>query len=216
MRLHRARIALFLLPMVIVSISPLLGWGADGVAETADAVKPLEVGDKIPDLKLTDAGSSEFDLIKEVTKKPVALVFYRGGWCPYCNAQLKDYQKTERQLIDLGYRIVAVSPDNPEHLAKTSTDQELNYLLISDSKMEAAKAFGVAFQLPEDIIDKYLNQYNLDLKAYSGESHYQLPVPAVFLIGTDGTIKFRHYDPDYKKRLSGEDLVKAAKAALGN
>jgi peroxiredoxin len=80
--------------------------------------------------------------------------------------------------------------------------------------MEAAKAFGVAFQLPEDVIDKYLNQYNLDLKAYSGESHHQLPVPAVFLIGTDGTILYRHYDPDYKKRLSGEELVKAAKAAL--
>jgi len=214
MRVRQARIVLFLLPIVIVSLAPLLSWGADSVADTAEAVEPLEVGDKIPDLKLTDAGSSEFDLTREVAKKPVALVFYRGGWCPYCNAQLTDYQKTERGLIDLGYRIVAISPDNPEHLAKTKTEQELTYTLVSDSKMEAAKAFGVAFQLPEDVIDKYLNQYNLDLKAYSGESHHQLPVPAVFLIGTDGTILYRHYDPDYKKRLSGEELVKAAKAAL--
>ncbi len=82
--------------------------------------------------------------------------------------------------------------------------------LLSDSKMSAAESFGVAYQV-DDATLKQLQQYGIDIEAASGEKHHILPVPAVFLIGTDGQIKFQYVHPDYKIRLDPELLLAAAR-----
>jgi peroxiredoxin len=121
-------------------------------------------------------------------------------------------QNIEPQLIQLGYQIIAISPDRPIKLAKTIRKHKLNYLLLSDSKMKAARAFGIAFRVAEKALKR--NNFDRDLEDASGEKHHLLPVPAAFIIGTDGIIKFEYVNPNYTVRIKPDLLLAAAKATL--
>jgi peroxiredoxin len=125
---------------------------------------------------------------------------------------LGQLQKIVPDLTELGYRIVAVSPDRPEKLRPSVERNDSGIQLLSDSKMQAARAFGVAFQLDDAMVEK-LNGFGIDVEEASGETHHQLPVPAVFLVGRSGRIEFQYVNPDYKVRLDPEVLLAAAKAA---
>jgi peroxiredoxin len=125
---------------------------------------------------------------------------------------LGQLQKIVPDLTELGYRIVAVSPDRPEKLRPSVEKNDSGIQLLSDSKMQAARAFGVAFQLDDAMVEK-LNGFGIDVEEASGETHHQLPVPAVFLVGRSGRIEFQYVNPDYKVRLDPEVLLAAAKAA---
>lgn len=104
--------------------------------------------------------------------------------------------------------MLAVSPDQPSKLAETVDAKSLEYTLLSDSTMEAAKAFGLAFQVDAKTVTM-LTGYGIDLIAASGQGHQQLPVPAVIAIDPSGKVVFVHHDPNYKERLSAENLLKA-------
>ncbi|MHC4266028.1 MAG: peroxiredoxin-like family protein [Planctomycetota bacterium] len=173
---------------------------------------PVLVGTKIPDVKLQDINGNTVDLMKITQAKPTVLIFYRGGWCPYCNTHLGQLKQIESQVLDLGYQIVAISPDRPSEL-KVSLDKiEMNYTLLSDSSADAAKAFGIAFKVDDNTLEKYKG-YGIDLEKSSGQSHHILPVPAVFVIDTNGLINFQYVNPDYKTRLDPSVLLAAVKAA---
>lgn len=175
-------------------------------------LKPLKVGAPVPGVILKTAENKNFDLQAAIAEQPAILIFYRGGWCPYCNRHLSALQEIDPKLRELGYQIIAISPDQPSELAKSAEAGHLSYTLLSDSKVEAAKAFGLVFTVDDNTIKKY-KKYNIDLEAASGESHHMLPVPAVFIVGTDGVVDFVHADEDYKKRLEPDVLLNAAKAA---
>jgi peroxiredoxin len=187
--------------------------GSATVPTSAEQIQPLTEGSMVPPLTLEDSSGQPLDLRQAVRKQPAVLIFYRGGWCPYCNTHLGQLQGIESRLGDLGYQVLAISPDRPEHLAESEEKQDLDYSLLSDSKMRAAKAFGVAFRVDDETIAKY-KDYGIDLEAASGESHHLLPVPSVFIVGTDGVVRFAHADPNYKVRIEPETLVTAARAAL--
>jgi peroxiredoxin len=119
-------------------------------------------------------------------------------------------QEIEAEIIKTGYQIIAISPDRPEKLTETITKHKMNYLLLSDSSMTGAKAFGIAFKVDDATIKKY-HEYGIDLYSASGEKHSQLPVPAVFVVGTDGTIKFEYVNPNYKVRLDPKTLLTVVK-----
>jgi peroxiredoxin len=119
--------------------------------------------------------------------------------------------KIEAQLTALGYQIVAVSPDKPEKLAASTKKQTLSYTLVSDSEANGIKGFGVAFRVDDKTYDTY-KKYKIDLEEYSGAKHHLLPVPAVFIVGKNGTILFQYVNPDYKVRLHPDVLLAAAKA----
>ena len=144
-------------------------------------------------------------------EQPLVLIFYRGGWCPYCNVHLGQLQEIDPQLRELGYRIVAVSPDRQEKMAESLDKTKMTYTLLSDSSMAAAKAFGLAFEVDAEMLKK-LDSYNIDIEDASGEQHHMLPVPAVFLVGTDGVIDFVYANPDYKIRIDPEVLLAEAKS----
>lgn len=171
-------------------------------------VNPVEVGSALPEATLTSASGKELSL-KEVTggQKSV-IIFYRGSWCPYCTRHLAAIGKHEQAILDKGYKIIAISPDKVEKVREYNERAELKYTLYSDSDMSAASAFGLTFEVDAATLRK-LDSYNIDLKAASGKSHHLLPVPAVFITDDSGRITFRHFDPDYTKRLSPEALLDA-------
>lgn len=185
--------------------------GAQDVPTDPNEVNPVEVGTLVPDAAVKTAEGKAIQLHSLTAGKPSVLVFYRGSWCPYCNRQLSGLVEIEDELLDLGYQIVAFSPDKPEIVAETASEA-LTYQLVADSTLNAAKAFGVAFELDDATIEK-LDSYDIDIEAASGETHHMLPVPAVFLTNAEGRITYRYFNANYKVRLAPEDLLKAAKAA---
>ena len=187
---------------------------AGTIAASAEEVKALPAGARLPDADVTTLDGKPVQLSQLVAGKPTALIFYRGGWCPYCNKHLKSLKDAEEPLKELGFQLIAIAPDLPAELAKTIEKQEATYTFISDAKVNAAKALGIAFKVDGNTIERYKG-FGIDLDASSGESHHALPVPAIFLTDSQGIIRFVHADPDYKKRLDNEKLLAAAKEVAG-
>ena len=161
----------------------------NGVAASPKKVEPLETGQPAPSLTIRDAEGEPFDLNQAIAERPAVLVFYRGSWCPYCMGHLNELKAIQPKLEEMGYQLLAISPDKPEQIAATVKDHGLNYRLLSDAETEAIRAFGLAFDQGSRI----------------------LPIPAVYIVSKDGTIRFAHSNPDYSERLAPEKIVEAAK-----
>lgn len=205
----------------IFSIAALCALGALIGAPSASAkvpadpasIKPVKVGATAPGFTARRPDGSEFSFKPKALEKPVVLIFYRGGWCPYCNAHLGQLRTTEPKLRQMGYDVLFMSADRPELLVTSLKQKDLGYTLLSDAPMTAARAFGVAFRL-DDATVKIQKQFGADLEAASGQTHHELPVPSVFVLDKHGVVRFVHWDPNYKVRMSGEDILRAAQAAL--
>ncbi|MGF1530093.1 MAG: peroxiredoxin-like family protein [Puniceicoccaceae bacterium] len=172
---------------------------------------PLKVGDPVPDTTLYNEVGGAIKLTDLFQSKPAVLIFYRGGWCPYCTRHLSSLVEIEKDILDSGFQILAISADQPSKIAETPNRDALGYTLLSDSRMETATAFGITFEVPAELVSKYKNEYQIDLEAASGETHHLLPHPAVYVVGTDGIIRFAHVDEDYRVRLEPEKILEAVK-----
>lgn len=186
------------------------------VPKKAEDAKPIAVGAKIPEALVLTLDGKETTTAKIAAMKPTVFIFYRGGWCPFCNRHLSELRKAEAGLKEMGYQLVAVTPDLPSEIKKTMGKDELNYSIFSDSSAAAMKAFGVAFEVDAGTVGMYKKNYKIDLEASSGQTHHILPVPSVFISNSKGEIKFVHSNPDYRARLSSEAVLDAAKAAMSN
>lgn len=174
----------------------------------ATEVNPIEVGSTIPPVSLTQADGTKVQLRELVSEKATVIVFYRGSWCPYCTRHLAALAEVEETLLSKGYQIIAISPDQIDKVHEYTNDAKVNYTVYSDSLMQASSAFGLSFKLDAPTLKK-LDSYNIDVEAASGQTHHLLPVPAVYIVNTDGIIQFRYYNPDYTTRLSAEEIVEA-------
>lgn len=183
-------------------------------AASAEQVKPLQTGDTAPDVTLTNADGMAFPLKKLLKNQPTVLIFYRGGWCVYCNTQLGQLKQIETPLQKLGYQIVALSPDGVDKIRESLKKHDLTYMLVSDSDAAAAKAFGLAYQVDDATYAKMKKDYGIDLEAHSGKGHHILPVPAAYVLDKQGKILYSYYNPDYKVRVDPQALLKAAEAAV--
>ncbi|MBO6576029.1 MAG: AhpC/TSA family protein [Rhodothermales bacterium] len=181
------------------------------VAPTAWDVSPLLPGMDAPSLELTAADGSTWTLDSDRLDRPVIMTFYRGGWCPYCNRHLAALRNAESELQEMGFDVVFLSADRPEVLKPSLSDSTFNYTLVSDNDLEAARAFGIAYQVDQATIDRYEGT-RMDLDEASGRSHYWLPAPATFVISTDGLVQFGYVNPNYRVRVSPEVVMAAARA----
>jgi peroxiredoxin len=175
------------------------------VPENAEDISPLLYGEQIPEISVTAVDGSRQPITSIVGGKPSILLFYRGGWCPYCNAHLAEIQEIEEDIIELGYQILAISPDSPENLNKSAGTHELSYKLYSDGNGSLSKAMGIAFKAPERNAKRLL-------ESSGGLNEGFLPVPSVFVVDTSGKIVFEYINPDYKTRIRGELLLAVLEA----
>jgi len=174
------------------------------IPDKAIDVSPLLIGEKAPGAFLINV-SGKGDSLSHITSlKPTVLIFYRGGWCPYCNLHLAELQGIEKDILKLGYQIVAISPDSPENLSGSVDKHKLNYQLLSDAEMKVTQAFGIAYSVPEASKERLNN-------ASGGSNPGLLPVPSVFVLNQQGEILFEYINPDYKKRLKGSLLLSVLK-----
>ena len=181
------------------------------VPQDAFDIRPLLIGESLPDVSLTGIDGNQTSIAGLVADKPSMIVFYRGGWCPFCSSHLGELAAIEEEIYELGYQILAISPDQPEYLRQSLEEQELSYTLLSDSSMEMARAFGVAFRVDDQTVAG-LKENGMDIVERSGHQHQQLPVPAVFITDTSGQVLFQYVNPEYRERISGEVLIAALRA----
>lgn len=177
---------------------------AAAFALRAEDISPLLIGEAIPAAVLTDASGKSFDLNKAVAEKPTILIFYRGGWCPFCSKQLAGLQQLAPDLEKQGYQLIAVSTDQPDGLMQSATKEKLSYTLLSDADLSVSKQLGIAFKAPKgywEMLPKTTGGKNTDLL---------LPVPSVFILDRKGVIHFEYINPDFKQRLSPELLSAVA------
>ena len=121
----------------------------------ASDICPLLVGQTLPEITLRTPNGEAFDLNAAMVEKHTLLIFYRGGWCPYCSRHLSELQGLESTFIEMGVQIMAISPDRPEKLNQAIEKQGLRYRLLSDSHMNAAKAIGIAFRVDDETVQMY-------------------------------------------------------------
>jgi len=200
-----------LLLCFILFASTDISQGQNSFADQASEVTPALTGTMVPNASVKTVDGKSVELRTLVSEKPTVLIFYRGGWCPYCNKHLAELQQIEQQLVDMGYQILAVSPDRPEILKESISKHNLDYTLLSDSPMNLTKALGLAFMVDDKTVEQY-KQSGIDLEKNSGYDHHLLPVPAVYLINPDGRITFQYVNPNYKTRIDSDVLMSAAKA----
>lgn len=176
----------------------------NAIANSATDITPLLIGEKIPYITLKTRDNTDVNISDSFKKKKSVLIFYRGGWCPYCNLHLQAMAEAEKQILDLGYQIIAISPDAPEKIKITEETDKVKYTLLSDSKGELINAVGIGFEAPAN----YKSIINVNSK---GINTGFLPVPSVFVVNTKGEILFEYISPNFKRRITTELLVAVLK-----
>jgi peroxiredoxin len=176
----------------------------DGGAEQ----RILGVGETIPDIVLPDAEGQPVALR---ALAPAVIVFYRGGWCPYCNLQLRAWQRHLPALVGRGARLVAISPQAPDGTLSTAQRNALGFPVLTDSEDRAGRAFGVSFALPADLVALY-RRFGHDLDAVNGPAGWRLPMPATFVVGADRRIAFARAEADYRRRVEPAEAIAALEA----
>ena len=183
------------------SIENLLGQGIP-----AEAVK---AGDRLQPFTLEDATRTPVSLGQLVEAGPAVIVFYRGGWCPYCNLALRTYQRELLPELDaFRARLVAISPQTPDQSLSTAEKAELAFTVLSDPGSRVARSIGIAFQQAGEVLAAQ-RQLGLDLAQVNAEGSTQLPRPTVLIIDQNRTVRFVDVQPDYTARTKVADILAA-------
>ena len=166
----------------------------------------LFINSKAPDFKAKDQSGVEVAL-KDLRKKgPVVVVFYRGNWCPYCSKELKRFQDSLQLITGKGAQVVAITPEGTAGVAKTTEKTGIVFPILTDEDMKIAKGYKVAFNVDERTLGRYKNA-GIDLLETNGQKEAMLPVPAVYIINKEGSVTYRFFNEDYKKRPWVKDLL---------
>ncbi|HZH02090.1 MAG TPA: peroxiredoxin-like family protein [Flavisolibacter sp.] len=176
-----------------------------------DKPEGLFINSKAPDFKAKDQNGNDISL-KDLRKKgPVVLVFYRGNWCPYCNKELQRIQDSLTLFTAKGAQVIAITPEAGEGIAKTVEKTRAAFPILYDQDMKIAKGYGVAFEVDEKTANRY-KSFGNDLMAINGQKGKPyLPVPAVYIVNRDGSITYRYFESDYRKRPSVKELLEQIK-----
>ncbi|MEL4308546.1 peroxiredoxin-like family protein [Joostella sp. CR20] len=170
----------------------------------------LQVGDTFPNTTLPNAKGEKISLNNLNEGKKLIVSFYRGGWCPYCNLELKALQNSLDTFKENGAELVAITPETPDNSLSTSEKNNLSFEVLSDVDNVFAKEIGLVFELPEDIKAIY-NNFGIDVKKHNNNDDFELPMPATFVLDENGKIIYQFVNEDYTKRAEIEDILKALK-----
>jgi peroxiredoxin len=188
------------------TILSLLSFLAVIVAVAQDKPEGLFINSKAYDFKAKDQNGNEVSL-KDLRKKGnVVVLFYRGNWCPYCNKQLQRLQDSLSLITDKKASVVAITPEAQEGVAKTVEKTKASFPILYDEDMKIAKAYQVAFKVEDRTVQRY-KASQIDLLKTNNQKEAWLPVPAVYIINKDGSVTYRYFDADYKKRLSVKEIA---------
>ena len=179
---------------------------SDPVASGLSA-SALREGDVGPDFALPDIHGHVLALKALLDRGPVAISFYRGGWCPFCNLELRGLQRVLPEIAQLEASLVAISPQLPDNSLSTEEKNQLTFPVLSDVGNIVAKRFGIVFSLSAALVDAN-KAIGRDLAAINGEAGAdQLPIPATFVLDKSGLLRLAFVEEDWRKRLDPDIVV---------
>lgn len=184
---------------ITVTTASLLGQGTTSGA--------LNVGDRAPDATLQTIDAESVDLATLYGDGPLVVTFYRGGWCPFCNRALSQWQESLSSIENARARWIAITPEKPSYTTET-TSKYPGVTVLSDSTFQASKAFGLYFDLDEQTKQTY-KSYGIDLAEHNANGRWSLPHPATFIIDSKGVIRFAEVHVNYQERTNPKDVIEA-------
>jgi peroxiredoxin len=166
----------------------------------------LKIGDMAPPIAAMDQDGNKIDMQEMLKKGNVVLVFYRGQWCPYCNKQLSHLNDSLSLITAKGAMVIAITPETADNIKKTVEKTKTSFAIVEDKGLSIMSSYKVSFALDEQTIVNY-KKYGIDLEKANGTNGANLPVPATYIIGQDGKIKYVFFNPDYTQRASIKHII---------
>lgn len=190
-----------------------------GVDETIAQAKAFQEGanalnldQNAPRFELPNQHGEQVLLDELLAKGPVVITFYRGSWCPYCNLQLKALQSRLPEIHALGAQLVAISPQAPDGSMSENDIRNMDFVVLSDQNADVAASYGVAWQVPAFLLEHMREDRGLDLESLNNGNGSILPIPATFVLDSEGKVTWRYVDVDYRTRSEPQDIINALKA----
>ena len=181
------------------------GRSTQELIDSGQAERALKAGDQVPDFVLTDSDRNEVALRDLLAKGPVVLTFYRGVWCPYCNIELQALEEVADDIRARGATLVAISMQGESDSRKSQKDNKLSFPILTDKGGELANKFGIRWSLQDYVIPIH-SGFGVELPRIHGDGQWKLPMPARYVVDTDGTIAYSEVNPDYTRRPEPADL----------
>jgi peroxiredoxin len=169
----------------------------DALTASGIVGRAAQVDQQAPEFTLPDAYGNDISLSGLLQKGPVVLSFYRGEWCPFCNLELKAFQKALPEITGLGATLLAISPEKPDLGLATTEQYQLTFPVLSDLGNSVARAYGLVFTTSSEVKALQMAAFNLNLEDRNGDASWEIPIPGTFVIDSSRTIRFAHVDPDY-------------------
>ncbi len=192
-------------------VQKTVGGAFEKLMQSGFASNAINVDDPAPDFFLPNVSGGTTRLSEYLQQGPVVLSFYRGGWCPFCNLEFKALQDILPTIKSLGARLIGISPETPDNSLSTVEKHHLQFEVLSDVGNKVAQQYGLVMTVFEELRPLYL-QWGIDIPAANGDSSYELPVPATYVIATNGVVRAAHVDKDYTKRMEPADIITALAA----
>ena len=170
----------------------------------------LKIGDTFPSAILPNAAGKEINLDELLKNGPLVISFYRGGWCPYCNIELRALQQSLPQIKEAGANLVAITPETPDNSLTTKEKNNLSFEVLSDVNNELSKKLGLIFQLPADLLNIY-STFGIDIQKHNKNADFELPMPATYVVDVNGKIIYAFVNEDYTQRAEISEILAALK-----
>jgi peroxiredoxin len=178
------------------------------LAESGIVKGTIAVGARAPDFSLPDARGGKVSLATLVQTGPAVVTFYRGGWCPFCDLQLRAYQGALTEIRSLGAELVAISPQTPDFAMADVSTKDLAFPVLTDAHNQVAKLYGLVFVL-SDVMKGLQKGFGNPIPKFNGDDSWELPMPGTFVIDKNRVVRLAHVDPDYMKRLEPAAILDA-------
>jgi len=193
------------------NIQELMQQATQNIADSGLTLKAPKKDDKLSEFSLPNHQGNDVSLSSLLEKGPVVITFYRGGWCPYCNFELRAYQDSLTEIKALGATLVAITPELPDASLSTTEKNELTFEVLTDVNAAYAKTLGLVFSLPEALRPIYLS-FGIEVEKHNGDGQFDLPLAATFVVAQDGTIASAFVEADYTLRQEPNDVIEVLKS----
>lgn len=179
---------------------------AERLGEIDFAARAPKIGERAPGFTLPDQRGERISLSELLGAGPMVLIFYRGGWCPYCNLQLRTFQAHLEQIAARGAQLVAISPQTPDHSLSMAEKNELAFRVLSDLGAEVIDRYGLRFEVDESL--RALSEsVGSDVGAHNGPAGWTLPAAATFVVGQNGIVRYAQVSGDWRERAEPADVL---------
>ena len=199
-----------MLPQIPEDVLKLLFSKIEELVNSGIAERTLTEGDELPQINLPNAVGKSINVNSMLKEGPVVISFYRGAWCPYCNLELKALQQALPEIKSLDAQLIAISPNTPDNSISSIEKHGLEFEVLTDAGNKIAKEFRLVFNLAEELRPIY-QQFNFDIPKYNGDESWELPIPATYIVNTDGKIVHAFVNADYTKRMEPTEIISKLK-----